>query len=238
MHGAWCWDLLLPELASRGVAAHTMDLPGHGSRAGEAAGASLAAYAASVAEVIDSVPAPRVALVGHSMGGTTVSLAAALRPDRVAHVVYLSAQALADGDAPIDPVPAERAARYREAAERDGGVYRMSDDEIWSLWLSDMPRDDPRVQWALSMITPQPLLPMTEAAPLAQYYALDIPRTYIWPRDDRGNFRARMERSLHNLGPGTRYIEMGGDHDVMISRPSEVADVLVEATSGPGITRG
>jgi pimeloyl-ACP methyl ester carboxylesterase len=232
MHGAWCWDLLMPELATRGVIAHTLDLPGHGIRASESADASLATYARAVAEVIDRIDSPRVVLVAHSMGGTVASLAAAIRQDRIAHVVYLSAQALADGDAPIGPVPLERAARYREMARRNGGVYRMTDDEIWSLWLSALPRDHPRVTWALSKITPQPLLPMTESAPLAAYYALDIPRTYIWPRGDRGNFRERMEQSLRNLGPATRYIEMAGDHDVMISSPADVAELLIEATTG------
>ena len=226
MHGAWCWDLLVPELNARGLHARTLDLPGHGNRTREAAQASLRTYTEAVVDAIVELDAPRVILVGHSMGGTPMALAAAQLPHRIAHVVYLSAQALADGTAPIDPVPVERATRYRDMAQRSGGVYRMTDDEIWSLWLSTLPRRDPRVIWALNKITPQPLLPMTEPAWLATYYGLDIPRTYIWPRDDHGNSRDRMETSLRNLGTTTRYIEMAGDHDVMISRPAEVADVL------------
>ena len=109
MHGAWCWDLLLPALAARGVQALTMDLPGHGRRTAEADVASLTTYAESVAAVLDKIDAERVVMVGHSMGGTTASLATALRPNRVSQIVYLSGQVLADGQAPLDTVPPERA---------------------------------------------------------------------------------------------------------------------------------
>ena len=31
MHGAWCWDLLIPLLADMGHTVHAIDLPGQGA---------------------------------------------------------------------------------------------------------------------------------------------------------------------------------------------------------------
>ncbi len=69
-HGAWCWDRLVPELARRGHSTVTVDLPGHGARVDEEA--TLLGYRDAVVEVLE----PGDTLVGHSMGGFDVSLAA------------------------------------------------------------------------------------------------------------------------------------------------------------------
>src|SRR5258707_7666606 len=65
--GAWCWDLLVPELNRLGHEAVAPDLPGHGTRATETA--TLSGYRDALVEQLagDDV------LVGHSMGSAVAA---------------------------------------------------------------------------------------------------------------------------------------------------------------------
>jgi pimeloyl-ACP methyl ester carboxylesterase len=78
-HGAWAWDLVLPELAALGVSARAMDLPGRGM---------ACTLADQVAAVVAEMRGPTV-LVAHSAGGF-VATAAALDA-RVRGVIYVCA---------------------------------------------------------------------------------------------------------------------------------------------------
>src|SRR5260370_188552 len=81
-HSAWCWQYLIAELEARRHRPARMDLPTDDPRAG------AERYAAIVLEALDSVDED-VVLVGHSLAGLTIPVAASLRP--VQHLVYLCA---------------------------------------------------------------------------------------------------------------------------------------------------
>jgi pimeloyl-ACP methyl ester carboxylesterase len=124
VHGAWhdaaTWRLVTPLLEARGYGVRALDLPGAGRNA-EAPRSyrrrplDLAAFAverspnaevsqqdrtravvASIDEITRS-QARLVVLVGHSLGGLTVSAVAEAIPERVSAVVYLSAFLLPPG---------------------------------------------------------------------------------------------------------------------------------------------
>ena len=92
-HGAWCWELVKDRLEAAGVDVVAVDLPGHG--ASREPMTDLHGDAAAVTSALDTVDGP-VVLVGHSYGGAVVTEAGA--HDRVAHVVYIAAFNLADGE--------------------------------------------------------------------------------------------------------------------------------------------
>lgn len=56
-------------------------------------GYTVARFAADVAAVLDAMEIPRAALVGHSLGGSIATHAAAAAPERVSHLVYLDSLA-------------------------------------------------------------------------------------------------------------------------------------------------
>lgn len=97
-HGAWCWDLLVPELKRLGHDAVAFDLPGAGARAGEPA--SLSGYRDAVVEQLagDDI------LVGHSMGAAVAVVAADARPDLIRHITLLSGPLPVEGPVPELPV--------------------------------------------------------------------------------------------------------------------------------------
>lgn len=79
-HGAWCWDLVLPELERRGHRVVAVNLPISDPTAG------ADRYADVVVDAMDSATEP--AVVGHSMGGLVIPLVAARRP--VSQLVFLA----------------------------------------------------------------------------------------------------------------------------------------------------
>ena len=67
---------------------------------------------------------------------------------------------------------------------------------------------------------------------LSRFYSLAIPKSFIHCRHDKalppGYFHPRMSSRLG----GFKLIEMDGSHEVMFTRPEELADKIVEASSG------
>ena len=118
IHGAWhnaeTWRLVKPLLEARGHAVHALDLPGAGTNARtplayERRPLDVVAFATepspnarvtqqertrAVTSLIDEVTrngSTPVVLVGHSLGGLTVTAAAEATPEQTRAVVYLSA---------------------------------------------------------------------------------------------------------------------------------------------------
>ena len=78
-HGAWCWDEVAERLRARGHRVAAVDLPGHGRRAAEMRRASVASYAAAVADALAAEGMSHAVVVGHSMGGLVIPKAADMR---------------------------------------------------------------------------------------------------------------------------------------------------------------
>jgi pimeloyl-ACP methyl ester carboxylesterase len=72
--GGWAFDAFRARFAARGWTAHAPDLPGHGPGGG-VAGRSMTDYARSLVDFCADLP-ERPVLIGHSMGGLVVQMAA------------------------------------------------------------------------------------------------------------------------------------------------------------------
>jgi len=78
----------------------SLDLRGHGrsDHLPEGCGYPLVGYVADVAAALEALSAPRIHLVGHSLGGTVALLFAAARPEAVASVTLI--ESLGPGGGP------------------------------------------------------------------------------------------------------------------------------------------
>lgn len=86
-HGAWCWRDVIPALEALGHEALALDLPGHGQDSADIEAVTLHDYGVKIAALLTE---PTV-LVGHSMGGYSITQAAETAPENIRRLVYLCA---------------------------------------------------------------------------------------------------------------------------------------------------
>lgn len=164
--------------------------------------AGLAEYADAVVEAIGE--RRDVVVVAHSFGGFTAPLVC----DRVQveRMVLVSAMIAAPGEAPGD-------------WWANTGHETSGDDEVFYNQLSSEQRAEAekyeRGQSETPMVAPWPLT----AWP-------DVPTRFILLRDDLF-FPADFMRGLVATRLGIEPVEMGGGHMAMISRPAELARLLL-----------
>lgn len=235
-HGAWCWDRTVPELENLGHAAIAIDLPGHGQRRDE--DSTLANRRDAIVEVLRDGDV----LVGHSGGGFDITLAADAVPERVAHLVFLAAGLPIEGEPLL-------VATGGEASEEEGGVSKLMDDEGGMSnfvrpdargWLEpfDFPAvrsyfyhdcDEETARWAFDRLTPAPPGILVDPIHLARFWEADLPRSYIRCLQDRAKPRALSDDTVRRLGVNELTID--SSHSPFLSRPRELAELLVEAAA-------
>jgi len=168
----------------------------------------------------------RGVLVGHSMGGLVIPKAAELASARVAHLVFLAAVVVPDGGtlARTLMTPAGRAMMTGNAAARGDGTFLYPAEMAWARWMGDMPRSDPRVSRAISLLTPQSLRPFVEPVDLRVFYGMRVPTTYIRCLEDKAIVPARAAECAGRLG--VTPVDMNCAHNAMLSQPDELAQIL------------
>ena len=219
-HGAWCWRDTIPALQALGHDANAIDLPGHGADTTPLAEVTLDSYADAILEALD---APAI-VVGHSMGGYPISLAAERAPDRIARLVYLCAYVPWPGlslaqmrrEAPTQPlVPAIR--------RNDDGVSMHFDPAmVPDLFYHDC--TDEAVAFALAHLCDQPLAPMQTPATLGDAYA-SVPRSYVVCERDGAIPPVFQQRMAADFAPEDRHA-LPTSHSPFLSASEALARLL------------
>jgi pimeloyl-ACP methyl ester carboxylesterase len=216
MHGGWCWKYVLDELAALGVCAIAPDLPGHGERANEPA--TLDGYRDALLEVLE----PDDVLVGHSLGGSFICLAADAAPDKVRRLIYIAALVPEEDRSLAEVLPFVGDVKEFELTPDS---YRLTDaGAARAVFYNDCTSD--QVNWAYSQVRPQSLQPLMTPIRLARFWDLDIPRDYILCLNDRTGLLTVAEDQLARLRPTTIH-PVWASHFPLISRPKELARQLV-----------
>lgn len=225
-HGAWAWDPVVPRLERAGHRALAVDLPGHGRRAHERAGASLEGYARAVAGAMAQAGVSGAVLVGHSMAGAVLPRVAGLVPARIARVVFLAAVVPPDGSTLLATHPPLAGRELlRGLARAGGGTAQYPASMARARWFGDLAPGDPRAVEALGRLTPQPWRPWTEPVALRAFLALPLPRSYVLCLRDAAVTPARAREYAARLG--VTPIEMDADHGPMLTAPDALVEVLL-----------
>jgi len=237
-HGAWCWSRTIPELEKLGHTALAIDLPGHGLRRDERS--TLADRRGAILEVLE----PGDVLVGHSGGGYDISLAADAAPETVGHLVYLAA------GLPLEGRPVLAATGGASEAADDGGarVTRLMGNEAMTRFTRPNARgrmecvdkdlagdffyhdcDPATVDWAFAQLTPAPTEFLPETVSIPRFWAAQPPRSYIRCLEDCAKPLAMSHEVVRRLG--VEPLAIAGSHSPFLSRPAELAELLVAATA-------
>jgi pimeloyl-ACP methyl ester carboxylesterase len=232
-HGAWCWSRTVPELHRLGHDAIAIDIPGHGDRLHDEA--TLASRLDAVLDVLE----PGDVLVGHSGGGLEITRAADAAPDLVSHLVYLAAAL------PLEGQLMQEALVYRDDGSTevgydvtgmlehlqfndDGSMQFASAEGAKALFYHDC--DDATVQWAFARLTPE-VAGDTATTPISvpRFWDADLPRSFIVCTQDRAQPGWLADVTARRLG--VEPLSIDASHSPFLSRPAELAELLVQATA-------
>lgn len=243
-HAAWCWDHTIAELAKLGHDGTAVDLPGHGARLDEES--TLAnrcdAIVAALAEGgPDNKPTENV-LVGHSGGGFDATLAANAAPELVGHITYLAAALPREGRT----YPEAMAMRDEQDAltngfdadvgemlgylkfDDDGAMWFADFDGAWKYFYHDC--DEATARWAFERLGPE-RFGDTTVTPVSvpQFWQADLPRSFIVCEQDQSMPRWLADTVARRLG--VEQLSIDTSHSPFLSRPGELAQLLVRATT-------
>jgi pimeloyl-ACP methyl ester carboxylesterase len=221
--GAWCWTPLLPSLGARAVA---VDLPPRSIRGGPARHVAppqldrvdVGSWAASVLSDADAAGFERFVLAGHSLGGLTVAEVARIAPERVAHLVLVSAVAPPEGLTVLDVLPPE-------VIERSAGG--LTDDVLAWMFGNDM--DAAQLRLVVDHTGTEAVQVITTPVSRVGLPA-DIPVTFVRLLRDQALPPAVQDSCIASLraSPGStvEVVEIDSGHMVMITHPEALAAVL------------
>lgn len=222
MRGAWLWDKLMPLLMKGGGNPIAIDLPGHGDRKADSSWVTMSDYVSDVIDFIRKENLRDLVLVGHSMSGIVISKAAEEIAERIKHLVYLAAVVPKDNEALIDLLTKERQEALRKLHGKVKEVFGTL-EQLRPMYFTDQEGEEK--EFYLRQLTPQPLAPFFEKIRFDRFPKVPIPRTYILglkdkslPPDLTRAFAERLE-----VTP----VEIDAGHDMMVSRPEEVAKTLL-----------
>ena len=225
LRGAWLWERIIPLVQKRGDArAIAIDLPGHGTRSAGRAGVDMSAYIDDVITYIKEKNMSDIVLVGHSMSGIIISRVVEEVPERIRHLVYLAAVVPRDGDALVDLLTKERQETLRNLEGQTNEIFGPI-DALRPLYFTDLP-DGKEKDSFLKQLTPQPLAAFFEKIHLKSFYSLKMQKTYILGLKDKSLPPALTRGFADRLG--VKPVEIDAGHDMMVSRPEEVAEVLLD----------
>jgi pimeloyl-ACP methyl ester carboxylesterase len=223
-HGAWCWERLVPILKERGHAVWAPTLIGLAERSGEASPQTgLTTHVDQITKLIQDTGLNDFTLVGHSYAGLVMVGTAERLPKNITHLVYLDSLVPDHGQSAFDLMPGAESG-FVQAMRNAGSEYLVPPMPPQDLGVTK--KAD--VKWMTTHMTPMPILTHREKVDAPQRKAFKIPSTYIHCLQfGLGAGFARQARRN-----GWQVLDVDDGHDVMITNPKLLADLLEQATQG------
>ncbi len=224
-HGAWCWHKLIPRLQRGGHRAVAPDLPGHGEDRTPLETLTPDLYVETVAGLLRR-RSEKAILVGHSLGGLTLSRVAEAVPDKVARLVYLSAMLLSDGESFRDGRHDQTGSLLETCRvwNEDRTAYIFEGDGLEELFYADC--DPADVALARTMMVWEPASIAAEPLSVSAGRYGRIPRAYIECSGDRA-FPLATQRSMQAGQPCDPVVTLESDHSPFFSCPDALAEALL-----------
>ncbi|MFE2409799.1 alpha/beta hydrolase [Kitasatospora sp. NPDC059408] len=233
--GGWIWREVSARLRAAGAEVHEATLAGGG-------GAGLEAHVEDVLRLIDAAADPEVVLVGHEYGIHPVLGAADRRADRLTRIVYLDAGLPVDGDRAVQLVPDQLAREVlTDPARRPAdGLLPAPGRGEWHRWGSTDGLTAEALDRLTALATAQPVASLTEPLRLSGAVA-SVPTTGILCTSGgvtiasvEAMVRTGMPQFRFLADPRVGFFDLDTGHWPMLSRPEELADLLLRAAAGEG----
>ena len=216
-HGAWCWDKIIPLLKSKGHEVEAIDLPGSGEDRTPIPQITLETYTEKVCKVLDA-QTESVILVGHSLGGITITQAAEYRPHKIETLVYLTAFLLRNGESRISV----RNQDLESLAPRNT-IY--SEDQTYMIFRKEAAREvfyadcsDEDIAKAKSLMCSQAIAPLRTPMHITEENFGRISRVYIECLQDKAISHS-MQKRMYTATPCQKVLSLNTSHSPFFSLP-------------------
>ncbi|HEX7525719.1 MAG TPA: alpha/beta fold hydrolase [Gaiellaceae bacterium] len=220
-HGGWCWRKIVPLLESAGHRVDALDLPGHGDNPAPVSEMTLDANARLVADRVEAAGEP-VVLVGHSMGGISITQAAELVPERIATLVYVTAFLPGDGQSLVQLADGDPSALVQPnlVVDEAAGSCVIDEQARQAVFFGECSEED--ASWAVAQLVPESLAAVAAPVRITEECVGAVARVYIECERDRAISIAK-QRQMWADRPCAQVFTLDADHSPFLSRPRELA---------------
>jgi pimeloyl-ACP methyl ester carboxylesterase len=227
-HSADCWELTIDELHRQAPELRVLavDLPGHGATPGDLTTVTIADCVRSAVTQINDAGLDQMIIVGHSLAGLTVpGMVAELGCARVREMILAASCLPVQGTAIVDTLAGPLAWYVRRAVRLAKPPATTPNVLSALLFCNGMTRAQRR--FTLSRMHPEAATIITERVDRSDLPE-DVPRTWILTLRDHALSAHIQRRSIAALGGVQTLIPIDTCHDLMISEPRLLAEILIE----------
>ena len=224
--GSWAFDEITPLLMQQGHQAVSIDLPGSEGNPQPISNITMDSYVETVIAAISAQP-DKVTLVGHSLGGAVISLAAERAYEKIEKLIFVAALLLKDGDSAVS-------AMSRDPGGKLLGALTFSEDQSFATASEQTARniifngvDDQVIQRSLPrMAEKQATEPFMATLELTSEKFGLIPKTYIGTANDKVISPSMQEEMVAGANVNDVHWLQSG-HFPSLSVPKELAKLLL-----------
>lgn len=225
-HAADCWDLTVEQIhrIAPVLTVVAVDLPGRRGKPGNLRTLTIAECVESVVADIENADLEDVVIVAHSIAGVTApGVVARLGSSRVRELILAAAMVPPEGAAIKDILTGPL-----KLARSNAKIGRQNDTpSVWArvVYLNGITRA--RRQFATGRLCSESGSILAEAVS-RDNFPNDVPRTWIITTRDRALSAKAQRRGIEAIGGVQTLIELDTCHDLMVSEPERLAEILVE----------
>ena len=224
-HGKWCWYKVIPILEKDGNKVYAIDLPGHGQDNTPPEDVTLEKYKEKILQTINKIDG-QVILIGHSLGGISISSVAETVPDKIESLIYLSAVLPIDGESAfvassLDPNPNETV------------FYEISDNKKTVKVIPDLAKDifyntcsDKDKEYGISKLSAQAMEPFFATVNLSKERFGNIPKYFIETLKDEA-LSIEIQRIWHQRTKCEAIYSLDSGHSPFFSMPKKLAEAIL-----------
>ncbi|CAL5325921.1 hypothetical protein CsSME_00005274 [Camellia sinensis var. sinensis] len=241
--GAWCWYKTIALLEECGYRVTAIDLTGSGIHSFDTNSiTSLSQYVKPLTVFLEKLAdAEKVILVGHDFGGTCVSYAMELFPNKVSKAVFIAGAMLTSEQSTLDMFSQQtdsndlmRQAQifiYANGNTNPPTAINLDKSLLRDLLFNQSPAKD--VALASVSMRPIPFAPVLEKLSLSDKNYGSVKRFYIETAEDNA-IPIALQQSMINKSPPERVFHLkGADHSPFFSKPQALHKLLVEISKIP-----
>ncbi len=219
-HGGWCWKKLIPILENHGHKVYTPTLTGLGERSHLLReNIDLNTHIQDIIQGFEYEDLKEVILVGHSYGGLVIGGIAEIMPQRIKLLVNLDGYIPSDGKSTFDLVPSLKEVYEKRSMKDQGKAWLVFSYEPQDFGVTN-PED---IAWMKSSLGPMPIHTHDQTLKIQNPKSKKLPKSYISCSEFGDSVVQRVE-----LGGDWNYQELKRGHDVIITAPNELSQILLK----------